>query len=107
MHVGRCSPWDNRGLGQGVDARGLAYLAGFDAADGRDSFGRVVCSPGCEFLETDGLRFHELSVVKAFFDDDVDPGENERRIGAVVDPEVVMGELGGFGCARATLRMRD
>lgn len=74
-------------------ARRLADKVGLDAADGGHALGRILRRPRGQLVETDARALHEGAVVETLRDDDVDPPQRERRVGAVADTQVVMRAL--------------
>jgi len=53
-----------------------------------------------QLLEADGVLLYVVAVVEVFLDEDVDPGEQERQVGAGLDGQPAVGLGGGGGEAR-------
>ena len=100
LHVGHHAPGDDGSLRAGVDACRLAYEVGGDAARFGSALGRPRAHALAQFVEACAALLHEIVVVQPFLDDDVHPRQHERRIGAVADAQVVVGQLGRFRFAR-------
>ena len=103
LHVAHDAPRGDGGFGVRVHTRGPADGIGVDAADRSNAFRSVGLHPLGEIRKPHGRCFYERVVVQILFDDDVDPCEQQRRIGSVSDAKVLAGEQRRIGFSRVDL----
>ena len=103
LHVADHAPWDDGGVGVRVKPGGRPNRFGVDSAEECRGFGRIGAGAFGKLFESDGAILDEFAVVQAFFDDDVDPGEQQCPVGSVIDAEVMIGKQRGIGDAGVDL----
>jgi len=94
------APADNGVLGSGVHAHCLAERLRVDARDVLDGFRRVLLDNLPPLVVTGGVGLDERAVFQALVDDDVGERVHERKVAAVLDRHVDVGDARGLDEAR-------